>query len=205
MSTRVAYYGVHDFLNAELSAGCLFHGLEVELHFLCRRDTIALTSGSIFVIRQLLQNIHQNCRSSMPCWLRSIAVIQFSGFLWRTVASPPRRPCAPGPIAGIIAVAPVGQVVPALRARPGMVGDLRRPGCPAAAVIARVTSNRSAALSPSRADDPPRRRLGREARAGLDGELVEREMFGAEADSPRRVRPPIRRASGRAGRRSGRS
>ena len=94
------------------------------------------------------------------------------------------------PDAGVFAVAPVEQVVPALLARPRVVGDL---------VGRQARRARSAPASPRRGRAPPRPRgpsslprgvkIG-ERRLGLDGELIEREMLAGERQGFAKLAPP---------------
>ena len=57
--------------------------------------------------------------STIPWPLRRTADRKFSGLRCRTVRMPSRRPCAPGPDPGIVAVAPVSEVVAAFLCRAG--------------------------------------------------------------------------------------
>ncbi len=102
------------------------------------------------------------------------------------------------PDAGIVAVPPIGQVVAALRAGAGVIGRLiggqAGRGGHGAGRLEQVGGG--VAIGDHQ---PPRLRLGREARARLDGQLVERQMLGAEREAARQLRLPIREAmAGRA-------
>ena len=107
---------------------------------------------------------------------------KFSGFLWRTVRMPRRRPCAPGPTPGIIAVAPVGEIVPAFLSGPRVIADL---------VGRQARRRRSWRRSARKARRPRRDRAARtRARATmrrsacrLDRQLVQREMRRCRAPS----------------------
>ena len=105
------------------------------------------------------------------------------------------RPCAPGPDAGIIAIAPIDQIVPALRAGPGVIGDfvggqsggfgqfLRRFIETRRQIV--VRNLQRAVLVQQR-----------EGRFRFDGELIERQMIGAEGQRLVSVRRAIARRSG---------
>ena len=88
-----------------------------------------------------------------------------------------------GADAGIFAVAPIDEVVPAFRAGPGVVGDL----------VGRQAVLRRRSPASCRTARAPRRRPARRAcrlvqalehGAGLDGELVERQMLGRRGRAP---------------------
>ena len=101
------------------------------------------------------------------------------------------RPCAPGPDAGVVAIAPVGQVVPALGAGPRQVADLvcGEPVPRARRCGLRIKGGRGV-LVRQRDPPPPVHRL--ERRPGLDGELIQREVVGAESERAVELCPPGR-------------
>ena len=125
----------------------------------------------------------------------------------RPAAAAERQPpVRAGTDAGIVAVAPVDEVVPALGARAGRGWRSRSPR---ARPRRRSPPWRGTCRPPPPASGRPRSRP-RAARSpkrvpGLDGELVEREVVDRHAPAPGRARPARRRASGPGGRRSGRS
>ena len=110
-----------------------------------------------------------------------------------------------GTDADIVAVAPVDEVVTALLARPGVVADLvgGQPGV--AEQLAGSARTGSACSSSSSGTSWPCLDHGVEARAGLDGELVERQMAIGDGQRPAQLVPPGCARSGRAGHRSGRT
>ena len=132
--------------------------------------------------------------SAMPWPLRASAASQFSGFRWRWVARAAAPAVRAGADAGIGAVAPVSEIVAALLAGPGVVGDFvggqagGRRSSPGSARRARRRRPGSAGTS-----SPLRGHRG-EARAGLDGQLVEREVAGAEGERAAELGPPRRSA-----------
>ena len=113
--------------------------------------------------------------------MRATAARKFSGFLWRTVRMPAAAAVRAGADPGIIAVAPVSEVVAALRAGPGVVGDFvgGQPGRGGALLGQLEQAGRRVGVE--RLELVLGDHRG-EARAGLDGQLVEREMLGAEAE-----------------------
>ncbi len=89
----------------------------------------------------------------------------------------------------IIAAPPVGQVVPAGFARPGMVGDLVGGQASAGQVVpGRLIEGRLERVVGQR--QPALRLQLMEPGAGLDGQLVEAEMAARQRQGARQLRPP---------------
>ncbi|GJE60415.1 hypothetical protein MPOCJGCO_2527 [Methylobacterium trifolii] len=99
---------------------------------------------------------------------------------------------------GILAVAPVEQVVARLGAGAGVVRDLvgREPRRPADILRHVVEGARDLVV---RRHQPAGRRQPEERRAGLDGELVEGQVLGRPRDRIRQLGPPRRRRLAGAG------
>ena len=108
------------------------------------------------------------------------------------------------PDAGVLAVAPVEQVVPALLARRGVVGDLVGRQARALGHLLRQLVEGARRLAIGHDELAARMQLG-ERRALLDGELVERQMRCPRAPAPRRAPRARRPWSGPAAHRSDRT
>ena len=96
-----------------------------------------------------------------------------------------------GADAGIILIAPIGEVVPALPARLGVVGDLVSFEAETRRLLRRgvIQARRHILL---REREFAAAVEGRKLGAGLDGELVEGEMIGGERKRPAQFLPPCR-------------
>jgi hypothetical protein len=117
-----------------------------------------------------------------------------------SVARPPRRPCAPGPIAEI-GPGSASKRDCAGSPRPGGHGwrSRRREGRPPRSSPGQLVER--GALVRVGGHQLALGGEGGEARAGLDGELVEREVAGAEGERPSELCRPVRPRSGPAARR----
>ena len=129
----------------------------------------------------------------MPFPLASTAASQRSGSRrWRVAYLTPARvslPCAPGPIAGVVLVAPIGEVVAALGAGAGVVRDLvGRQASGGESVLRRLEQRRGALLVGH--DEITASRRSGECGAGFDGQLVERQMLASEREGLVELAPP---------------
>ncbi len=86
-----------------------------------------------------------------------------------------------GTDADVILVAPVGEVVAALLARPRMIADLVGGQAPGFGQFAGQCVEVRRGIVGKRHERAPAD-VGGEARAGLDRELIERQMSGAEGE-----------------------
>ena len=94
--------------------------------------------------------------------------------------------------AGIFAIAPIDEVVPALGAGRAHGSRSRRPAGHARSQISCVTSNRRAARRRRASTSLPAACSRSKTVSGLDGQLVEREMFAGVADRLVEFGPPRR-------------
>ena len=129
---------------------------------------------------------------------------KFSGLRWRTVRMPEAAAVRARADAGIIAVAPVSEVVAALRARARVVADFIGGQARGRGALAGQLVQRGGEVGVERLELARGMERG-EARAGLDGQLVERQMAGAERQRAVERRPTSRPRCRREARRSGRS
>ena len=103
-----------------------------------------------------------------------------------------KPPVGPGSDPGIVAVAPVDEVVTALRPGPGVVRDLvgRHP-CRRAQLLGRRIHRRRHLCRRQAAQSPASRELA-EPRPGLDGELVQRQVIDRHRHRLGELRRPVR-------------
>ena len=108
------------------------------------------------------------------------------------LAAQRQAPMRAGADAGIVLIAPIGEIVPAFRRPAWRSWRFRRRCRPKRAASSAVASYSAPASSSSGSANSPLRVQRGEFRAVLDGELVEREMVGGQGQRLAQLRPPCR-------------